>query len=146
MKKILCVAIALSALILCLTSCSFYIRRSGALVGETEVKTNVEEMMSYLASGQIEEAKALMHPDADGDTDKALTQISNYLRGYEVSSIEQSDAEVKSSSGASEKTRQEQLTYDVTLNSGENILLYVSYLSNNDGDGFTSFQLVLGTN
>jgi hypothetical protein len=51
---------------------------------------------------------------------------------------------VNTSAGTSGKSRQERVAYQVTLTDGAVIYLNVVYFSNNDGKGFSAFQLVLG--
>jgi hypothetical protein len=102
-------------------------------------------MMKSLAQNQVSDAQALMHPQAAENSESALVQISGFLEGRESVSFQQTDINVKTSNGTDGKIRQEQLTYTVELDDGENITLLVSHLSDNDGSGFVSFQIVLGT-
>ena len=51
---------------------------------------------------------------------------------------------VNTSAGTSGNVRQERVNYQVTLTDGAVIYLNVAYLSNNQGTGFASFQIVLG--
>ena len=144
MKKFLCIALALISVVLCITSCNFYTNASGNLAGESEASPSVEKMMTALSQKQLSDAKELMHPQVAENSDVQLNQMSDYLEGREAVTIEQTDISVKMSNGTGGKARQEQLTYTVTLDNGEIISLVVSYLSDNEGAGFTSFQIVLG--
>ena len=146
MRKILCVTIALITLLFCLISCNFYVNSSGALAGESQVISRTEEIMSALSKNQLSEAKEFMHPTVAENSNSALAQISDYLDGRKATSIEQIDISVKSSNGTKGKIIQEQLTYTIMLDDGENIQLAASHLSDNDGVGFTSFQIMLGVN
>jgi hypothetical protein len=145
MKKTVCIMLALIATLFCFNACNFYTDLSGDLAGESEVLSNVENMMKSLAQNQVSDAQALMHPQAAENSESALVQISGFLEGRESVSFQQTDINVKTSNGTDGKIRQEQLTYTVELDDGENITLLVSHLSDNDGSGFVSFQIVLGT-
>ena len=78
------------------------------------------------------------------DFDDAISQMSDYIDGREVTSMELININVNTSTGTSGKSREEQVVYKVTLDDNDVIYLNVDYLSNNEGTGFTSFQLVLG--
>ena len=101
-------------------------------------------MLTALAEDHNSEAKALMHPKAAENADAAIAQMNAYLSGREVGAVEQKSINVKSSAGTAGKSKQEQVVYQVTMNDGDVIYLNVLYLSDKDGEGFTSFQLVLG--
>lgn len=144
MKKLVCFSLAVIAMLSCLISCNFTQNISGGLADNATATPKVEEMLTALANDQTEDAKALMHPQANKETDDAIAQMSSYLSGREVSSIELKSINVNTSTGTSGKSRQEQVDYQVTLMDGDTVYLSVVYLSNNSGDGFISFQLVLG--
>lgn len=101
-------------------------------------------MLTALIERNDSSAKALLHPQASDKTDTAITQMSAYLNGRSASSVELLNFNVRSSFGTSGKTRQEQSSYQVTLTDGDIIYLNTVYLSDSAGDGFVSFQLVLG--
>ncbi len=144
MKKLVCLVLVMLALLSCLTACSFTQNLSGDLAGKAESTSKVEEMMAALAENRTSDAKALMHTQSAERSDAAIAQMSAYLDGREVSSMELKSINVNTSTGTSGKTRQEQVAYKVILTDGVVIYLNVVYLSNNAGTGFTSFQLVLG--
>lgn len=144
MKKLVCFVLVQLALLSCLTACNFTQNMSGAFAGEAESTSKVEEMMMALAENRASDAKTLMHPQVAEKTDAAIAQMSDYLVGREVSSMELRSIGVNTSTGTSGKTRQEQVAYQVTLADGAVIYINVVYLSNNAGTGFASFQLVLG--
>ena len=144
MKKVFCLSLILAVLVGCLTACNFQSNMSGALAGEAESTSKVKEMMLALAENRTSDAKKLLHPQTAELSEAALTQLSAYLAGREVDALEQRNINVKTFSGTSGKTRQEQVTYQVTLTDGAVIYLNVVYLSDNAGTGFSSFQLVLG--
>ena len=144
MKKCICLALVLITLLSCLTACNFTQTMSGALAGEAESASKVDEMMKALAENRTTDAKSLMHPQVAEKADAAIIQMSTYLAGREASDLKLTGINVQTSASTSGKTRQEQTTYQVTLTDGAVIYLNVVYLSNNAGVGFTSFQLVLG--
>lgn len=144
MKRFLSVFFVLLLMIICLTSCNFTQNMSGALAGSAEATSKVEEVMKNLAEDGVSDSKSLMHPRIAEKSEAALTQICDYLDGREASSIEVKNINISTSTGTSGKVRQEQVVYQVTLDDGAVIYLNVDYLSDNEGTGFVSFQLVLG--
>ncbi len=144
MKKIICFSLIIFTMLGCLTACSFTQNLSGALADEAEATEKVEEMLLALAENRTSDAKTLMHPQATGNIDSALTQISGYLAGRKADSMELENINISTSTGTSGKTRQEQVVYRVTLSDSDVIYLNAVYFSNKDGAGFVSFQLVLG--
>ncbi|MBE6797935.1 MAG: hypothetical protein E7531_06345 [Ruminococcaceae bacterium] len=144
MKKLISVALIVLALLSCLTACSFTQNMSGVLAGDAECTPKVEEMLSVLAENNTSDAKALMHPQSSDKSDAAIEQMSTYLAGREADSMELQNINVSTSTGTSGRTSQEQVSYRVNLSDGEVIYLNVVYLSNKDGTGFASFQIVLG--
>lgn len=144
MKKLICFVVILPILLSCLTGCNFTQKMSGALAEAAEATPKVEEMMAALAKNSISNAKSLMHPQVAKTADDAIAQMSAYLAGREAASMQLQNLNVNTSAGTSGKTRQEQVAYKVTLTDGAVIYLNVVYLSNHQGTGFSSFQLVLG--
>ncbi len=144
MKRFIGFSLVTLVLICCLASCNFTQSLSGELVKESEAAPKVEEMLTALAENRISDAKSFMHPKKSENTDTALTQMSEYLEGRKAESIKVTGINVNTSTGASGKSRQENVGYRVTLADGDVVYLSVVYLSDNDGAGFISFQLVLG--
>ena len=144
MKKIICFGLVLLALLGCLTACNFTQNISGAIAGEAKATPKVEEMMAALADDNTSDAKALLHPQVAETSDNAIAQMSAYLAGRKASAIELISINVNTSTGTAGKIRQERVAYQVTLTDGAVIFLNVVYLSNNQGTGFASFQVVLG--
>ncbi len=144
MKKIICFGLVLLALLGCLTACNFTQSMSGAIAGEAEATPKVEEMMAALADDNTSNAKALLHPQVAETSDNAIAQMSTYLAGRKVSAIELISINISTSTGTAGKTRQECVGYQVTLTDGAVIFLNAVYISNNQGTGFASFQVVLG--
>ena len=100
--------------------------------------------MAALADDNTSDAKALLHPQVAETSDNAIAQMSAYLAGRKASAIELISININSSTGTAGKTRQERVGYQVTLTDGAVIFLNAVYLSNNQGTGFASFQVVLG--
>lgn len=143
MKRLLCFTLVLLPLLGCLAACNFSQNASGAMENLAESKPAAEQMLAALSQGNKAQSKELMHPDAK-DADNGIDQIIAYLAGRKASVIEVQNVNVTTSAGTSGKTRQEQVSYKVTLS--DNTVVYVSavHLSNKAGTGFVSFQLVLG--
>lgn len=144
MKKILCFSLVLLALLGCLTACSITRNISGSLASESEATPKVEEMIAALADDNASKAKALLHPQSAETSDDAIAQMSAYLSGREASAIELISINISASTGTAGKVRQERVGYQVTLNDGAVIFINAVYLSNNQGTGFATFQVVLG--
>ena len=114
------------------------------MAGEAQATPKVEEMMSVLAQKRAEDAKALLHPEMADRSDAAIKQVMDYLNGRKATAMEMVSIQVNSSAGTSGVMRKENLAYKVTLQDSTVIYLNVIYLSDNSGDGFLSFQVVLG--
>ena len=143
MKKILCFALVLLVLG-SFTACNFTQKMSGLMAGEAEATPKVEEMMAALSAANTADAKALLHPQIAETSDNAITQMSTYLAGRTAETMVLAGITVNTSTGTSGNVRQERVNYRVTLSDGAVIFLNVVYLSNNQGTGFASFQIVLG--
>ena len=144
MKKLICWVLVLLVVLTCLLSCTFSKNLSGSLAGEAESTAKVEEMMTALAENRASDAKSLMHPKVAENSDTAIDQMSSYIDCRKVDSMELTSINVNSSTGTNGETREEKVTYQVTLDDGVVIHLNVVHLSDNDGTGFSSFQLVMG--
>lgn len=144
MKKIICTLLVVLVILSCMTACSFVQNMSGTIADNAASTLKAEEMMAALADDNASDAKALLHPQVAETSDNAITQMSSYLDGREVSAMELKSINVNASAGTAGKSIQEQASYQVTLTDGAVIFLNVVYLSNDQGDGFTSFQVVLG--
>lgn len=143
MKKIVCFTLVLLVLG-SLTACNFTHNMSGMAAGEAESTPKIEEMMIALAENRTADAKALLHPQAAEASDDAIAQMSAYLAGRKATTMELTNITVNSSTGTAGTTRQERVAFQVTLTDGAVIYISAVYLSNNQGAGFATFQLVLG--
>ena len=143
MKKWICFALVLLVLG-SFTACNVTQNMSGAIAGKAEATPQVEAMMAALSAANTADAKALLHPQVAESSDNAITQMSTYLAGRTAETMEVTGITVNTSTGTSGNTRQERVNYRVALADGAVIFLNVVYLSNNQGTGFASFQIVLG--
>ena len=143
MKK--CIAILLLAVILVsLNACNFTQNMAGSMAGEAQATPKVKEMMILLAQKRTADAEALMHPKMAGRAGAAIAQVVEYLDGRKAATMEVASIQVNSSAGTSGTMRQENVAYKVSLEDNTVIYLNVIYLSDNTGEGFVSFQVVLG--
>ena len=146
MKKRICVAIALLMVMCCLTACNlnFNSNLSGAAGGKMQATSKVEDMMAAMAENRLEDAEALMHKSVANNSSNSIAQMSAFLACRKVAKMEQKGINVITSTGTSDKVRQEQASFQVELEDGTTIYLSATYLSNQAGEGFISFQIVLG--
>ena len=145
MKKIICITLVLLILLSCLTACDFAKDLVSSMADNVEATPKVEKMITALADDDMDDAKALLHPQVAETSDTAITQMRDYLAGRTAKTIEITTFNISTSTGTGGKTRQEQATYQVTLSDNTVIFLNMVYLSNNQGSGFVSFQVVLGS-
>ena len=144
MKKIICFALTLLVLLGSLAACNFTQNMSGVMAGEAEATPKAEEMMAALAADNEADAKALLHPQVAEKSDDAIAQMRDYLAGRKANTIELISLNVNTSAGTNGNTRQERVGYRVTLEDGVVVFINAVYLSNNQGTGFATFQVVLG--
>lgn len=144
MKKAICILTTLLILVSALTSCTFTQRTSGALAGNERSSEEVKKILSALAENQNENAKALLHPQIADDSQTSVLQLSRYIDGRDAEDLEVINVSVQKSTGVFGTSTQEQVTYKATLSDGEVIYINANYLSDRDGEGFITFQLVLG--
>ena len=144
MKKTISITLLVLVLLSCLTGCNFNQTITGGLANNAESTPKVEKMMVALAENDLSAAESLMHPQAIGKAKAAIEQMAEYLEGRKTSSIELININVSSSIGTSGNVKQEQVGYKATLIDGSVIYINAVHRSNKDGNGFVSFQLVLG--
>lgn len=144
MKKLVCILLVSVLLLGCLSGCNFTERMSGAFAGQAEATPKVEQMLAALAQDSTADAKALLHPQAAETADAAIAQMSDYLAGRNVKTVALINLNVSTSTGTAGKVRQENGGYRVTLEDDTVVYINAVYLSNPQGTGFSSFQLVLG--
>lgn len=141
MKKTICLTLVIMAVMCCLTACNFTLN---SIKDNAESTPKVKEMLTALTNGNLSDAKALLHPQLTNAPDDSINQMIGYFNGRSVSSIDLINVNYKSSVGTSGQIMQEQATYRITLNFTETVYITSVYLSNNEGFGFISFQLVMG--
>ena len=86
----------------------------------------------------------LIHSDRSADAMVVLTQVADYLDGRNIKSLEQTSMSVKNTASATGKTRQENGILYVTMEDGETFYLSVCYVTQDNAEGFYTFQLILG--
>ena len=138
--RLLAVVVALCLL----TACNFSTNFSNAGSNQMQATPKVQEMMNLLAANDPAAAVKMMHPDVAGKADKAIAQMADYVAGRKTTQLQLINFNVSTSSGTSGKIRQEKVVYQTTLEDGEMIYLSATYVSGSTGEGFASFQIVLG--
>ena len=144
MKKVLCVTMA-AVLIFLLCACNFTTNFSDSMgIATADCIPEVEAVLQALTDGKIDEAATHFHPNVAEKSDDALEQMRDYLDGRKVSNLIQQGFRVNTSTGTAGKVRQESVTMQVTLEDGTVCYLSAAHRTDDDGEGFVSFQLVLG--
>jgi len=131
-------------LLSCLTGCGLLRNFTESLENKSEASPIVDEMMNALAENRTTDAKALLHPDTEEDSDEAIAQLCDYLDGRKAVSIEPLSINIQTNVSNSGKTRQENISYRVDLNDDSAIYINAVYLSDKSGSGFLHFQFVIG--
>lgn len=146
MKKVLCVFVTVIMLLSCMTACNFHSNFNDG-IGNTKFDAlpQIEKMLAALTSGDTDAALALMHPDVREQAGYAVAQTSEYLRGRNVVSLETINRSVYTSKGSAGDIRQESGALRVTMDQARTVAISVVYLTTDAGEGFSSFQVVLGT-
>lgn len=143
MKKIVCVILVVVLSLSVLTACNFTTNASNGF-GQMQEQEKVDSMLSALSSGDASAAKALLHPDVSAEKAQTLVQLQEYLNGRKVTELKRLSWNVSTSAGLGGTTRQEQATFQATLDDGTVIYLSVCYVTEDQSQGFTAFQFVLG--
>ena len=144
MKKLFCLILVTLTVLCCLTGCHFTQNISGSAAEEAEITPKVREMMTLLSQSRLDDVKAMMHPQAGQNLDKPLVQMISYLGGRNAAELEATSINTKTSSSPTSQSKQVQVSYRVELTDHNVIYISTTYLSNNAGTGFVTFQLVLG--
>ncbi len=145
MRKWIAGMMAIVSLLCLLTACNFNTNFTDS-TGNAEMKAagKVEEMMVALTSGNGDAARNLMHPEVADRCEAAIAQMSDYVAGRKTTKLEQVSLTVNSSAGTAGNVRQEAAVFRVELEDSTVFFLSVTYVFNSDGEGFISFQIVLG--
>lgn len=143
-KSVIILAVVVAACCL-LTACNFTTNFNDSIgITQMEAFSQVEKMISELAEQDMDEALKLVHPDRKTDAQEMLEQVADFLAGRSAAEIEQTSLSVKNSTSAQGKVRQENGTLRVELDDGETLYISVSYVTQENAEGFYTFQLVLG--
>lgn len=139
MKKLLTVTALVLILALTLSACGMTIDMTA------QAEPHIKEMLTALSAGDLEAAKALLHPDrVDDATDGALEALVALLDGREVASCVQVSINVQTSTGTGGTSRTESGTVHVLFTDDTDLRLSYSYVSDNGGEGFATFQFLVG--
>ncbi|MBE6587119.1 MAG: hypothetical protein E7647_01740 [Ruminococcaceae bacterium] len=144
MKKVISLSFVLLILVSFLTACNFTQNLAGALADDAESTKKAEELLLAMAEARDSDVKALLHPTVAETSDDAIAQMAEYLAGRKATDTEVINVSINTSTGTSGKMRQESITYKITLEDSTEFYVSSVYLSDGDGSGFISFQLVLG--
>ena len=143
MKKSISFILVVTVLLCCFTSCDITANFSDALSGKAESTPKVEEMLLALAENDMSAAESLLHPQIAGDSGDMLERLADYIDGRKAESVEVTSVGINTSTGTGGKSRQEEISCEVKLDDGDSVALNVVYLSDNQGEGFSVFQIVL---
>ena len=143
MKKIALFFLAVVLLFSVLTACSFTTNQSNS-AGQMRELDKVNSMLSSLSTGDISSAKALLHPEVSAEKAESLVQMQEYLNGRKVIDVTQQNWNVSTSTGLGGTVRQEKASFQITLDDSTVCYLSVCYVTENQAQGFLTFQLVLG--
>ena len=141
MKRIICLALVLCALVCCLSSCAV---AEGLLVGlftagTSDIDGNVENMITALSEGRESDALALMHTSVRAGCEENLKTLVDFIDGRKIDSIKQTGYYINTQVGIGGAVVQEQITYDVLFTDGTAIGVNAIYLTNVADQGFYRF-------
>ncbi len=136
MKKRIFVLLLATLMLCMMTGCNL-------AEASKEATGRVEEMLEALTDGDAEGALAMMHPDVSEDAEDAIDQMIDYIDGREVEKIEQTNFGVNTSLDGGGKTRTEEGGFQVSFDDGTKIHVAATYTIDDDGEGFSRFQLEL---
>lgn len=139
MKKLLSCFAVLLVCVMLFCACSFQL----GLTGEAE--PHIKEMITALAAEDMGSAKALLHPKRLNDgTDEALAALAGLLNGRKLEAYVQVSINVTNSVGTGGTARTETGTVQLTFDDGTGLYLNYTYFSDKDGEGFQTFQFLVG--
>ena len=144
MRRFLAVFAVVTAVLCLCAACNFTSNLSDALGAQTESREIVEKMLQALVEGDTDGALALMHPTTAETASGAVSQMCDFLNGRGVTELTQTSVRVNFSAGTGGKSRQEVASYQVILEDSSEIYVTATYSSDGRGEGFVSFQIVLG--
>lgn len=139
MKKLLSVTALLLVFVLALSACGMTIDMTA------QAESHIKDMLAALTAGDLEAANALLHPERPDDaTDAAMAAMIDLLDGREVDSCVQVSINVHTSTGTGGTSRTESGTVHILFTDGTDLSLSYSYVSDNGGEGFATFQFLVG--
>ena len=145
MKKRLAWVAVVVAVMLLVTGCSFTTNFfNNTEMATMKAKDKVTEMMTALTAGDTDAARALMHPNRKETAEAGIQQMIELLDSRKVASLDLQGVNVSTRSGTSGEARQEQGTFRMELEDGTVFFLSAVHFTDGTGEGFISFQLVLG--
>ena len=144
MKKTNCLLLVVVLSLTILTACDFTTNVSNSF-GQMQGQEKVDSMLSALSSGDASAAKALLHPDVSAENAQTLVQLQEYLNGRKVTDLKREGWSVSTSTVPFGGTiRQEKASFQAALDDGTVFHLSVCYVTEDQAQGFTAFQFVLG--
>lgn len=144
MKKIVACTCFLLIVVICLTGCNIFSDMLDS-IKNPESMPKTKEMVSALSEQRMDDAKALMHPDAEEVSSYYLSQMSSLLNGRKPTTLDRLNININTSpSFDGSKTVTEEATYIVNLDDGNSVVAQVIFISDDKGSGFASFVLSIG--
>lgn len=145
MKKWICLLSVMAVLVCLLSACNFNTNFFDG-TGSTQAQSlnDVKEMLNALSQGDTEKAKSLMHPQVVAQSDAAIAQMTEYLAGRKLVQLEQTGLQVSTGTGSSGNIRQEKASFRADMEDGTSVYIAIGHISDKEGKGFASFQVVLG--
>ena len=143
MRRFLCLALILAALLCCFTACDLegLVNNMASNLENQSVSAQlVKDAMTALCENRPDDVKALMHPSVADKADDGISQMIAFLDGREVSAMNLQNINLSTAGG----DKEESLIYAVELSDGKMVFVQALYLSDDDGAGFSEFQFVMG--
>ncbi len=145
MSKMLRIA-ALGLVIACLFAGCHFTTNFSDSTGKTSMQAaeKVEKMLTALVAGDIQAGMKLLHPNVAQNGEEKLLQMSRYLFGSKIVELTLQKVAVNNTKSTSGDAIQETGAFRMELEDGTELFLSVLYLTDDVGEGFVSFQIILG--
>ena len=145
MKRFFALFCAILAAVCLLTACKFTTNFSDSMgITEAQCTSKTSDMLLALTKDDQDAALALMHPDATAGAKAGLEQIADFLDGRYVVELKQVSVQITTSSGSNGKVQREQASFKTLLADGSQMYVTVYHDTTDSGEGFVSFQVILG--
>lgn len=144
MKKLITFTAIIMVFVLITTGCEIGNTLTDKLEDSAKSPEKIENMLSALCEGRIDDAKGMMHPTATENVEASLNSIIDYLDSRTIKQMSLEGLNVHSSIGTDGNVLEEDMEYLVTLSDGEVIHISSVYISDNHGEGFIKFGLIIG--